>query len=90
MIYQPSTSAENCRKSEVGAADSSTDGHLLVKNSLIYREFEAEREEIMKHKWLESEKAGRDIGFETALMDWILRHRTNWRKARQKEIHAIC
>ena len=60
-----------------------TDGGFLVRNSLIYREFEAERAEIMKHKWIESEKAGRDIGFEAALTDWILKHRNNWRKARQ-------
>jgi len=34
----------------------------LLKNSTLYREFQAEREEILKHKWIESEKAGRDIG----------------------------
>ena len=39
----------------------------LLKNSSLYREFQAEREEILKHKWIESEKAGRDIGFERAL-----------------------
>ena len=55
----------------------------LLKNSSLYREFMAEREEILKHKWIESEKAGCDIGFERALMDWIVRHRTNWRKKRQ-------
>lgn len=55
----------------------------LLKNSSLYREFQAEREEILKHKWLESEKAGRDIGFEQALTDWIIRHRASWRKARQ-------
>jgi len=33
----------------------------LLKNSSLYREFQAEREEILKHKWLESEKAGHDI-----------------------------
>ena len=38
----------------------------LLKNSSLYREFQAEREEILKHKWIESEKAGHDIGFERA------------------------
>ena len=61
----------------------SPSGNDLVRNSSLYREFQAEREEIMKHKWLESEKAGRDIGFEQALTDWIIRHRSAWRKARQ-------
>lgn len=57
----------------------------LLKNSSLYREFQAEREEILKHKWIESEKAGYDIGFERALTDWIIKHRSKWRKARQAE-----
>jgi hypothetical protein len=54
----------------------------LVKNSSLYREFQAEREEILKHKWIESERAGHDIGFERALTDWIIKHRSKWRKSR--------
>ena len=57
----------------------------LLKNSSLYREFQAEREEIMRHKWIESEKAGRDIGFERALTDWIIKHRSKWRKGRQPQ-----
>jgi hypothetical protein len=56
----------------------------FLKNSSLYREFQAEREEILKHKWIESEKAGRDIGFEQALTDWIIKHRASWRKNRQQ------
>jgi len=55
----------------------------LVRNSSLYREFQVEREEILKHKWIESEKAGYDIGFERALTDWIVNHRTKWRRNRQ-------
>jgi len=55
----------------------------LLKRSSLYREFLAEREEILRHKWLESEKVGRDIGFEQALTDWIVKHRAQWRKERQ-------
>ena len=54
----------------------------LLKNSNLYKEFLAERDEILKHKWLESEKAGHDIGFEHALTDWIVKHRSRWRKNR--------
>ena len=43
--------------------------------SAVAREFLAEREEILRHKWLESEKAGHDIGFDRALLDWIVKHR---------------
>lgn len=59
----------------------------LLKNSSLYREFQAEREEILKHKWIESEKAGRDIGFDRALTDWIVKHRSKWRKGRQPPGH---
>jgi hypothetical protein len=59
------------------------DGDDLLRNSTLYREFQAEREEILKHKWIESEKAGYDIGFERALTDWILKHRSKWRAYRQ-------
>lgn len=58
------------------------EGVSLVRNSTLYREFLAEREEILRHKWIESEKAGHDIGFEKALLDWVMRHRGNWRESR--------
>ncbi len=57
----------------------------FVKNSVLYKEFLAERAEILKHKWIESEKAGKDIGFEKALLDWIVKYRSNWRERRRKE-----
>jgi len=46
----------------------------------LYQDFLAEREEILKHKWIQSEEAGQDIGFETALVDWTLKHRETWKK----------
>jgi hypothetical protein len=49
-------------------------------NSSLYREFLEEKEEVLKHKWLESEKKGYDIGYSAAIIDWILKHRTKWRK----------
>jgi hypothetical protein len=51
----------------------------ILENSALYKQFLKEREEILKHKWLESEKAGKDVGFEWALLDWNFNHRTNWR-----------
>jgi hypothetical protein len=67
-----------------GDQTNTIDGDNLLKNSSLYREFQAEREEIMRHKWLESEKAGFDIGFERALTDWIMKHRAKWRRSRQQ------
>jgi hypothetical protein len=60
------------------------DNHFM-KHSTVYKEFLAERNEILKHKWLESEKEGSDIGFERALLDWIRKHRANWRKQRKRD-----
>ena len=60
-----------------------TAGSGFLKGSTLYREFQAEREEIMRHKWLESEKAGFDVGFDRALTDWVLKHRAKWRQGRQ-------
>lgn len=55
----------------------------VLQRSSLYKEFLAEREEILRHKWLESEKIGRDIGFERALLDWIRKHRDQWRASRR-------
>lgn len=63
-------------------------GAEALKNLSLYKEFQAEREEILRHKWYESEKAGHDIGFERALMDWIIKHRANWMKSRHPHGHT--
>ena len=55
----------------------------LVTNSVLYKEFLAEREEILRHKWIESEKIGHDIGFEKALLDWVVNYRSDWRTKRR-------
>jgi hypothetical protein len=52
----------------------------ILESSALYQQFLKEREEILKHKWIESEKAGHDIGFEKALLSWVCYHREKWRK----------
>ncbi len=64
-------------------ADSSVPTPDNFQKSALYQEFLAEREEILRHKWIESEKVGHDIGFEKALLDWIVKHRASWRNLRQ-------
>lgn len=44
----------------------------------LYQKFLELKKQIEKHKWIESEKNGNDIGFERALVDWISKHRTGW------------
>jgi hypothetical protein len=56
--------------------------------SSLYAEFLAERQEILRHKWIESEKAGKDIGFEKALLDWTRNHRARWRSERRMQQSA--
>jgi hypothetical protein len=61
----------------------------LLRNSALYKEFLAEREEILRYKWIESERVGHDIGFERALLEWIMKHRSAWRTHRQKSPSAV-
>ncbi len=77
MMMRPESYAVSDRHEMSG------DSKDMVMNSALYREFLAEREEILRHKWIESEKAGHDIGFERALLDWIVKHRSNWRRSRK-------
>ena len=52
-----------------------TDDRQLLESSLLYQTFARQRDEILRYKWLESEKAGADIGFEKALLGWLIRQR---------------
>ncbi|MDR2429641.1 MAG: DUF4032 domain-containing protein [Puniceicoccales bacterium] len=56
--------------------------------SSLYRELLAEKDEVLRHKWLESEKAGRDIGIDKSLLDWNTNHREKWRRARWQQRNA--
>ncbi len=59
---------------------------LLRNNSYVcmssnsYKKYLKIRDEILKHKWIESEKAMKDIGFEQALIDWINKHHPTWKR----------
>jgi|GEM_PF-790138 hypothetical protein len=37
-----------------------------------------QREEVAKHKWIESEKAGHDIGWDQAHADWLVKYFAEW------------
>lgn len=41
--------------------------------------FQAQVQEILKHKWIESEKAGHDLG-KSAIEDWIAKYAHLWRQ----------
>lgn len=54
--------------------------------SIAYAEFQAELDQILRHKWLMSEQADEDIGFEKALNDWAQNHRAEWRRERNRKV----
>lgn len=76
-----SMSKDDKRTDSISAT--SSENQDFAKRSSLYQEFLAERDEILKHKWIESEKVGKDIGFERALLDWIRKHRQRWRQTRK-------
>ena len=55
------------------------------RSAAAYRDYLAERDEILRHKWILSEAAGLDVGFEAALLDWVSSTRTAWRRTRSKK-----
>ncbi|HOZ46365.1 MAG TPA: hypothetical protein PLO37_14700 [Candidatus Hydrogenedentes bacterium] len=55
----------------------------------LRRILELERQEMLRHKWIESEKAHRDLGSE-AIMDWIQNHAAKWREWYEREYEGEC
>ncbi len=52
----------------------------MSENRMGFKEFlSAEIEEIKRHRWIESEKAGRDLG-EVAAIDWVQRYSAAFRQ----------
>ncbi len=50
-------------------------------NSKLYQFYMLEQQEIDKLKWIESEKAGRDIGKHKAVFLWVKYYRNDWKKS---------
>ena len=51
----------------------------------LWQRFVDELDEISRHKWTESQKAGYDIGAERAIRDWLQKHRALWAAAQDLE-----
>ncbi len=62
---------------------------INLEETSLYKEHLAMREEINKHKWYESEKAGHDIGFIQAMIDWTVKFKTRWIKERKDKNKLI-
>ena len=59
------------------------------QKSNLYQAYRAELDEILKHKWIESEKAGYDIGWNKALIDWVQNHKLEYTKARKNRASDV-
>ena len=52
----------------------SQDGEQWVAGTRLFREWADMKEEVLVHKWYESERAGRDIGWDRAFVDYMIRY----------------
>ena len=55
----------------------------FIKESKLYKLMKDEASEIDRLKWLESEKAGFDIGREKAFYTWVMNHKKHWEQFRR-------
>lgn len=53
---------------------------MQIQNTSLYKRFLEERDHILRNKWFMSEREGKDVGFERALLDWVFRFRDAWIK----------
>ena len=49
-------------------------GATWVHETALFQRSRQIKEEINRHKWYESERAGHDIGWDRAAVDWLVRH----------------
>ena len=52
-----------------------------IEQSNLFQEWQLEKKEIERLRWIESEKEGRDIGQERAEWLWMTRYRYQWKAA---------
>jgi hypothetical protein len=56
-----------------------------VTKSQLWKLFLKERDEILRYKWIQSEKEGYDIGMERAIREWLQKHHEKWAAANPAE-----
>ncbi len=73
-------------KTEADISPSKEGGHNMkslmeIDNPLADELIRSEREEIEKYRWIESEKAGRDVGWSRASEEWKQKHFSGWKRS---------
>ena len=51
--------------------------------SKFYQYILEEREEVLKLKWIESQKHGHDIGYDRAWLVWVRKHQVIWQEEKK-------
>ena len=69
--------AEYQRKQDDPSAAPQSEPPQSAEENLFWNDFLDEQDEILTLKWIESKKAGHDIGFKEAIQRW-LQHRPEW------------
>ena len=57
---------------------------LPLVETQLWQHFLAELEQISRHKWNQSVKAGQDIGAERAIREWLPKHLALWAAAQAR------
>lgn len=55
-------------------ADDPVAADLWLQQTALFRVWSDMKREILLHKWYESERAGFDIGWDRAAVDWMVRY----------------
>ncbi len=55
-----------------------------IKNTRLVSRWREIKRSVDEHKWYESEKAGHDIGWERAAVDWLVRYGKRGNKLRAR------
>ena len=63
---------------------SDEDFDRLVTGSSIYRQYEQEKASISRHQKRIEATQEREVNFETALVDWMLKRRRSWLREQAK------
>ena len=50
----------------------------MHEKSSLFKLYLLEREEVLRHKWVLSERAGHDVGYDVAVLSWVRNHRKLW------------
>jgi hypothetical protein len=45
---------------------------IKIEDTLLYKTYRERIEHVLRNKWFMSERAGKDVGYEKALLDFII------------------